>query len=132
MAVRVLAQSSTSRAAPRAAALPVAVLALALLPAALDLLRLVQPGVSQALSLPTALASAAAAAVLVVMWLRFPRAAWLAAAAFAACSSLALRLLGADIAPALSLLSILAIGLGGGFLSADATPVEVRHSADRW
>ena len=99
-------------------------LALALVPAALDLLKLVDASVSPWLSLPAAVASAAAAAVLVVMWLRFPRAAWLAAAAFAACASLAMRLAGADVAPALSLLSIFAIGIGGGFVSAELSPVD--------
>ena len=132
MAVRVLTHSA-SRAAPRAAALPVGVLALALVPAALDLLRLVQPGLSSALSLPAALASAAAAAVLLMTWLRFPRAAWLAAAAFAACASLALRLINADVGPALSLLSIFAIGIGGGFLSsAEPSPVEARANSEPW
>jgi hypothetical protein len=101
------------------------VLALALVPAALDLLKLVQPGLAGALMLPTGVASAAAAAVLLVMWIRFPRAAWLAAASFAACASLALRLFGADIAPALSLLSILALGVGGAFVTnAELSPED--------
>ena len=123
MAVHVLAHSA-SRAAPRAALLPPAVLALTLVPAALDLLQLVQPALVTALAIPTALSSAAAAAVLVVMWLRFPRAAWLAAAAFAACASMVLLLVGAQVAPALWLLSIFAIGIGGGFVSAELSPVD--------
>lgn len=123
MAVHVLAHSS-SRAASRAALLPGPVLVLALVPAALDLLRLVQPGLTPWLSLPAAVASGVAAAVLVVMWLRFPRAAWLAAAAFAACASLALRLMGAEVAPALSLLSIFAVGIGGGFVTTELSPVD--------
>ncbi len=123
MAVHVLAHSG-SRAAPHAGALPAAVLALALVPAALDLLKLVQPGLSPELSLPAVLASGAAGAVLVLMWLRFPRTAWLAAATFAACASLALRLVGADVAPALSLLSIVAMGIGGGFLTTERSPLE--------
>lgn len=85
--------------------MPPFVLVLTLVPPALDLLRLVQPDqFASTLPYATAMASAAAAAALVLTWLRVPRAAWLAAAAFAACSSLALRLVGAEIAPALSLL----------------------------
>jgi len=102
-------------------------LAVALVPAALDLLRMVQPALIQVLSAPTSVASAASAAVLLAMWVRFPRATWLLAASFAACASLGLRLVGADIGPALTLLSILALGVGGGFASNElsVSPVDV-------
>ena len=124
MAVHVLAHAPL-RAASRVVSLPPAVLALALVPAALDLLKLVQPALAGALMLPAGLASAAAAATLLVMWTRFPRAAWLAGASFAACASLAMRLLGADVAPALSLLSIMALGVGGAFATtAELSPVD--------
>jgi hypothetical protein len=63
--------------------------------------------------------------VLLLMWLRFPRTNWLAAAGIAATAGFALRLVGADVAPLLSLLSIVAIGLGGGFASAEVTPADV-------
>lgn len=123
MAVHVLAHAAR-RAAVHAPTLPPVVLALALVPAALDLLKMVQPGLAQVLAMPGALASGAAAAVLLVMWVRFPRAAWLAAAAFAACASLAMRLVAADIAPALSLLSIFAVGIGGGFVTPELSPID--------
>ena len=42
----------------------------------------------------------------------------LAAACLAAFASLALRFVGADIAPALSLLAVIALGIGGAFASA--------------
>jgi hypothetical protein len=65
------------------------------------------------------LASAAAAAALVLIWTRFPRTSWLFAACLAAIASLAMRVLGADVAPLLSLLSLVALGVGGAFASAD-------------
>jgi hypothetical protein len=111
------------------------VLALALVPAALDLLKIVQPALVQALTDPTAVASGVAAGVLLVMWLRFPRTAWLAAAGFAALASLALRLVDTDLAPALCLLSILALGVGGAFrsdqeFSQTQTQTQIQTQAD--
>ena len=80
------------------------------------MLRMVQPGA--ALGAPATLAATAASGTLLVMWARYPRTSWLAAAAVAAVASLAMRLVDADVAPALSLLAILALGTGGAF----ATP----------
>ena len=100
--------------------MPPAVLVLALVAPALDLLAFVQPGViGLNLGLP---AAGVAAALLLGVWLRYPRTSWLAAASLTACASLALRLLGADIAPALSLLAVVALGIGGGFASAATEP----------
>jgi hypothetical protein len=84
-----------------------------LLAPAMDLLVAVQPG----LELPGArLAGASLAALVLVMaWGRFPRTSWLAAASLAAVASVAMRLAHADVAPALSLLAILALGVGGAF-----------------
>src|SRR6516162_9512191 len=124
MAVRVLPRSP-ARPADHASSLPGLVLAVALVPSALDLLKLVQPGLGPWLASPIIVASGAAAIVLLMMWLRFPRTNWLAAACFAAAAGFALRLIGADIAPLLSLLSIIAIGLGGGFASSEVTPAGV-------
>jgi hypothetical protein len=116
MAVRVLPHSP-ARPADQATSLPGLVLAVALVPSALDLLKLVQPGLGPWLAAPIIVASGAAAIVLLMMWLRFPRTNWLAAAGLAAAAGFALRLIGADVAALLSLLSIVAIGLGGGFAS---------------
>jgi hypothetical protein len=95
--------------------LPPVVLVLTLVPPALDLLRSVAPSVV----VPTLgmLAASVAAAVLLVMWAHFPRTSWLAAASLAAIASLALRFVGADVAPGLSLLTLLALGAGGAFAS---------------
>jgi hypothetical protein len=123
MAIRIAAQAS-ARPAAQATGLPPVVLAIALVPAALDLLRMVQPGLVGVLNTPTSVAAAVSAAVLLAMWLRFPRTSWLLAASFAACASLALRLVGADVGPALSLLSILALGVGGAFVSSEVSPVD--------
>lgn len=95
--------------------MPWLVLVVALAPSLLDLLRLVQPGLTPYLATPDGLASGAATAVLLLMWLRFPRTAWLLAATIAAAIGLALRVIGTDVAPLLSLLAIVAIGVGGGF-----------------
>ena len=98
--------------------MPPAVLVLALLAPALDLLAFVQPGVIGVnLGVP---AACVAAALLLGVWARYPRTSWLAAASLAACASLALRFLDADLAPALSLLAVVALGIGGGFASAVA------------
>jgi hypothetical protein len=123
MAVRVLPRSP-ARPADHATSLPALVLAVALVPAALDLLQLVQPGLGPYLALPEAVACGAATAVLLLMWLRFPRTSWLAAASLAAAASLVLRLLGGDAAPLFSLLAIVAVGLGGGFATPEASPVS--------
>jgi hypothetical protein len=123
MAVHVLPLART-RPANHPATLPWVVLVLALAPSLLDLLRLVQPGLTPFLATPDALACGAATAVLLLMWLRFPRTAWLLAATLAAAVGLALRLTGADVAPLLSLLAIVALGVGGGF----ANP-EVRSAS---
>lgn len=121
MAVRVLPHPA-ARAADHVACLPGVVLALALLPSAIDLLDRVQPGLTFYLVLPTLLASGVAALVLVTGWARFPRTGWLAAASFAAVAALVLRFAGVDFASLLSLLAIVAIGVGGGFASPEVTP----------
>src|ERR1051326_2113633 len=121
MAVRALPRPhvrSTTTAGP----LPALVLILALAPLALDLLVLVQPNL-----LPVQLgrmAALPAAAVLSAMWLRFPRTNWLVAASVAAMASLALRLVGADVAPLQSLLSVVALGLGGAFATPELSAIE--------
>src|SRR5450432_1182315 len=102
MAVSALPRSR-ARAPLDAATLPPAVLALTLLPPALDLLALVQPGVlAPNIGLP---AAGVAAAALLGIWARYPRTSWLAAASLAGIASLALRFVGADVAPVLSLLA---------------------------
>jgi hypothetical protein len=125
MAVRALATGSVDAADPSAGVPPVA-LAVVLVPAALDLLTAVMPALAQLVVMPSAVASGAAAAVMFVLWLRNPRASWLAAAACAAGISAVLRVNGAELAAPVSLLSILALGIGGGFASGDLSPVEVR------
>jgi hypothetical protein len=118
MAVSALPRAHT-RARPQPATLAPGVLALTLIAPALDLLHMVQPG----LTLATAgtVASAGASLVLLIVWVRFPRTSWLAAASLAALASLAMRLVGADVAAALSLLAVVALGIGGAF----APSVEV-------
>ena len=121
MAVRALPRPhvrSTTTAGP----LPALVLILALAPLALDLLVLVQPNL-----LPVQLgpmAALPAAAVLSAMWLRFPRTNWLVAASVAAMASLALRLVGSDVAPLQSLLSVVALGIGGAFATPELSAIE--------
>jgi hypothetical protein len=99
---------------------PVAVLVVVLAPAAFDLLTLVQSSLN--LALAAELVSGFAAAGLAAMWLRFPRTTWLAAASVAAIASCAMRLVGADVAPVLSLLSIVALGIGGAFATSEISP----------
>src|SRR5437879_6049682 len=115
MAVSALPRSRAG--APlKTATLPPIMLVLTLVPPALDLLRPVEPAVAlPALGL---VAASMAAAVLIVAWAHFPRASWLAAASLAAVASVGLRLVGADIAPGLSLLAVIALGIGGAFASA--------------
>jgi hypothetical protein len=102
--------------APRvAAALPPGELLVTLLAPALDLLRTVLPGAP--LGGLTLVASIATAAIVLLTWARFPRTSWLAAATLAGVAGVGLRLVGADGAPALSLLAVLALGAGGAFAS---------------
>jgi hypothetical protein len=98
-----------------AASLSWAALVLALVAPTLDVLMHVQPVEVLA---PLAIAACAGAgAVLLLVWMRHPRASWLAAASLACFASVALRVAGADVAPALSLLAVVALGLGGAFAS---------------
>jgi hypothetical protein len=119
MAVTALPRSH-ARAPLDAATLPPAVLVLTLAAPAIDLLKLVQPGVV----VPTLglVAAGVAAAALLAVWVRFPRTSWLAAASLAGFASLALRFIGADVASALSLLAIVALGIGGAFASGVTEP----------
>ncbi len=122
-----MAVSTLSRTRARwplvATALPPVVLVVTLIAPALDLLAMVQP----AAALPSLglLATGLASAVLVVSWGRYPRTSWLAAASLAALASAGLRAIGADIAPLLSLLAVVAVGIGGAF----ASPVR---EAEAW
>ena len=125
MAVRVLSHSS-ARHADQAGTLPVVVLVLALVPLALDLVKVVQPALASYLAVPEVIGGSAAALALLITWLRFPRTNWLAAATVAAVAGLVLRLSGADFAPLLSLLAIVAVGVGGGFANdAEVSPAGV-------
>jgi hypothetical protein len=104
----------------------VPVLGLALAPAAFDLLIVVQPTLGPALALPMLAVLGLAAVALLTAWARYPRAAWLLAAGFAALAALGLQWVGAEVAPVLTLLSVVAVGLGGGFAgSVDAIPLGV-------
>jgi hypothetical protein len=116
MAVRVLPRS-LAQSTDRSPSLPVLVLGVVLVPSALDLLNVVQPGSGVLQTTALILATGVAAILLCMMWLRFPRTNWVAAASLAALVGFALRLAGADLAPLLSLLAILALGLGGGYAS---------------
>jgi hypothetical protein len=115
MAVRALPRTR-ARAPLKAATVQPAVLLLALIAPALDLLAVVQPGTAA----PNAglVAAGLASAALVFTWGRFWRTSWLAAASLAAVASLALRFAGVDVAPAFSLLVVLALGVGGAYASA--------------
>src|SRR5215471_9667124 len=99
------------------AALPALVLTVTLFAPILDVLGLVQP--AALISRAAVIAAALATVALVACWARFPRTNWLAAASLAASAGFALRLLGADVAPLLSLLSIVALGIGGAFATHD-------------
>jgi hypothetical protein len=126
MAVRALPRARARARDPlRAATLPLAGLCLTLIAPALDLLTLVQPGVS--LVGVGLVASALGCAGVLVMWGRHPHTSWLAAASLAALANVAMRLVGADVAPILSLLAVVALGLGGAF----ASPPRVRQSRAR-
>jgi hypothetical protein len=124
MAVRALATGTVDAAYQPAGGIPPVALAVVLVPAALDLLAAVMPALAQALLMPSAVASGAAAAVMLLAWLRLPRASWLAAATFAAAISAVLRLNGDEVAWVVSLLSIVALGIGGGFASGEFSAVE--------
>ena len=94
---------------------PVAALATTLVAPTLDLLgRVQQMAELSRLGLD---ATAVATLLMAAIWLQHPRVSWLAAASVAGCTSLALRLAGAEVAPILSLLMVLALGIGGGFAS---------------
>jgi uncharacterized membrane protein YvlD (DUF360 family) len=71
------------------------------------------------------LATAVASLTLLVIWARYPRTSWLAAAGLASVASLVMRIVGADVAPLLSLLAVVALGIGGAF----ASPVR---EAEAW
>lgn len=115
MAVTTLPRARARRGTLVAATLPPLVLFLAVVPLAVDFLAIVQ----RALALETlALAlSLVAAVALGLSWARHPRTSWLAASVLAAIAGLAMRLVGADVAPLLSLLAVVAIGIGGAFAS---------------
>src|SRR5579871_3803921 len=104
MAVRALASSPVDvdvepeadgeDAYPSPSGLPPLALAVVLVPVAIDLLTTVMPGLVQAMQLPSAVASVVAAVLLLMLWLRFPRASWLAAATLAAAIAVVLRING--------------------------------------
>ena len=122
MAVSALS-SAGARAHLVAHSLPPIVLVLVLIAPALDLLSSVQPAASvPSLSL---LATGLASVTLLISWARYPRTTWLAAASLAAIASLGMRAVGADVAPLLSLLAVVALGIGGAF----ASPVR---EAEAW
>ena len=114
MAVSALPRTRTD-APPAATSLSPVVLVLTLLAPALDLLAIVQP--TAAVPGVGLVATAVASAVLVATWARFPRTSWLVAASLAAIASLGLRAIGFDVAPLLSLLAVVALGIGGAFAS---------------
>ncbi len=96
MAVSALS-SARARGHLVAHALPPMVLVLTLVAPALDLLAIVQP----AATVPPLgmLATAVASLTLLVIWARYPRTSWLAAAGLAGIASLVMRIVGADVAP---------------------------------
>jgi len=98
-----------------ATSLPPVVLVLTLVAPALDLLAIVQP----AAAVPSLglLATGLASVVLGLSWGRYPRTSWLAAACLAGLASVGMRAVGADVAPLLSLLAVVALGIGGAFAS---------------
>ncbi|MBV9169633.1 MAG: hypothetical protein JOZ81_06085 [Chloroflexi bacterium] len=114
MAVRALPRASET--APLVtASLPAGVLLLALVAPGLDLLSIVQSTAS--LAGVALAASLATAAVLLGFYVKYPRTSWLAAAALAAIAAAGLRCIGAEFAPVLSLLAVIALGVGGAFAS---------------
>ena len=117
MAVRTLARSRAQ--ARQAAALHPVVLAASLVGPTLDLLGLVEPGLGLAAFALTA--GAVTSAALLLTWVRFPRTSWLFAACLAALASFAMRAVGAEVAPVLSLLAVIALGIGGAFSAAEVS-----------
>jgi hypothetical protein len=111
---------SRARAPLEVGTLPPPILMLTLVAPVLDLLGFVQPGALFARV--GLLAASVAAAALLVVWAYYPRTSWLAAATLAAVASVALRFAGAEVAPALSLLAVVALGLGGAFAVAAPEP----------
>src|SRR5260221_12728138 len=103
MAVSALSGART-RAHLVAPALPPMVLVLTLVAPALDLLAILQP----AAAVPGLgmLATAVASLTLLVIWARYPRASWLAAAGLAGTASLVMRIVGAGVGPLFSLLAL--------------------------
>jgi hypothetical protein len=122
MAVTALPRTS-AHAPLEAATLQPAVLVLTLIAPALDLLAMVQPGI--AVPMLGLVGAGLASAALLLAWTRYPRTSWLAAASLAGLASLALRFMGADVAPALSLLAVIALGLGGAFASSAPDNAQV-------
>ena len=119
-----MAVSALSRTRARtplvATSLPPVVLVLTLIAPALDLLAMVQP----AAAVPSLglLATSLASVVLGLSWGRYPRTSWLAAACLAGIASVGMRAIGADVAPLLSLLAVVALGIGGAFASPAREP----------
>jgi hypothetical protein len=99
-----------------ATSVPIVALLVTLIPPAFDLLATLQPGF-QMFEVVVLVGSAVAALSLILVWARYPRTNWLFAACVAAVGSASLRVAGADVAPLLSLLAILALGVGGAFAS---------------
>jgi hypothetical protein len=99
----------------QAATLSPAVLLLALVAPGIDLLTMAQTSLNAPLL--GVLSTSVASAVLLVIWVRWARTSWLAAAVLASCASLAMRLAGADVAQVFSLLAVVALGIGGAFAS---------------
>ena len=128
MAVTVFPRTRAHSAPLAQPSLPSLVLLLILVAPALDLMGYVQAG--RALAVPALLASAFGAAALFVMWLRYLRISWLFAAMLAAVAGAAMRLVGADVAPALSLLAVLGVGLGGAFGSSSRELMRVLEEVD--
>jgi hypothetical protein len=126
MAVRALAsgpvdvdvEPEVEAADPSPSGLPPLALAVVLVPVAIDLLTTVMPTLVRPMLLPSTVASVVAAVLMLVLWLRFPRASWVAAATIAAAISVFLRLNGEEVAALVSLLSVVALGIGGGFAAA--------------
>lgn len=98
-----------------ATSLPPVVLVLVLTAPALDLLAIVQPAAS--VPIVGILATGLAGVTLLLSWARYPRTSWLAAACLAGLASVGMRAIGADVAPLLSLLAVVALGIGGAFAS---------------
>src|SRR2546429_7278641 len=125
MAVSALPRART-RTRPQPTTLAPGVLALTLIAPALDVLHMVQPGL--ALASAGVVASGVASAVLLIAWVRVPRTSWLAAASLAALASFALRLVGMDVAAAVSPPAVGGGGNGGAF-APSARPAEGRLGA---